>query len=164
MPRTGGDYVWVSRILSPPLALISNFGAALSALIGATFWARYFAVSALGPVLVSIGAVTGNQTLIEWGHNFSDQKDHQLWVFLGGFAMIALMTAVLIAGTRTTFRWQNVFWIIASVGTFLAFLVLLLGNNADFATNFNALNAQFGGGTYTDVIGDKAGSPRTPAT
>ena len=28
MPRTGGDYVWVSRILSPPLATVSNFGAA----------------------------------------------------------------------------------------------------------------------------------------
>ena len=47
MPRTGGDYVWVSRILSPPLAMISNFAAALSAMIGATFWARFFPVFAL---------------------------------------------------------------------------------------------------------------------
>ena len=53
MPRTGGDYVWVSRILSPPLALVSNFGAALSATIGATFWARYFPVFALGPILAT---------------------------------------------------------------------------------------------------------------
>ncbi len=157
MPRTGGDYVWVSRILSPPLALISNFGAALSAMIGATFWARYFAVSALGPVLVSIGAVTGNQTLVEWGTNFSDQKDHQLWVFLGGFSMIALMTAILIAGTKTTFRWQNTFFVIAMTGTLAAFVVLLFGNNADFQAHFNAFNATFGGGTAADVIGDKAG-------
>ncbi len=157
MPRTGGDYVWVSRILSPPLALISNFGAALSAMIGATFWARYFAVSALGPVLVSIGAVTGNQTLVEWGQNFSDQKNHQIWVFLGGFAMIALMTAILVAGTKTTFRWQNTFFVIAMAGTLAAFVVLLFGNNADFQAHFNTLNATFGGGTAADVIGDKAG-------
>ena len=50
MPRTGGDYVWVSRILSPPLAMISNFAASLSAMIGATFWARFFPVFAqMGP-------------------------------------------------------------------------------------------------------------------
>src|SRR5512136_1233477 len=64
MPRTGGDYVWVSRILSPPLALVSNFGAALSATIGATYWARYFPVFALGPILVTLGITFDNQDLI----------------------------------------------------------------------------------------------------
>jgi amino acid transporter len=149
MPRTGGDYVWVSRILSPPLATISNFGAALSAMIGATFWARYFPVFALGPVLVTLGVMSGNQTLQEWGTSF--QKD-SLWIFVGGFAMIVLMTAIHIAGIRTTFRWQNTFWIIATIGTFLAFIVLLVGTNTDFTKNFNSLNGQFGGGTTQDVI------------
>src|SRR4029077_17352359 len=109
MPRTGGDYVWVSRILAPPLALISNFGAALSAMIGATFWARYFAVLALGPVLTSLGVLLGIPALTDWGTRFQTDK---LWTFVGGLSMIVLLTAVLIAGTRTTFRWQNVFWII----------------------------------------------------
>ena len=81
MPRTGGDYVWVSRILSPPLAMISNFAAALSAMIGATFWARFFPVFALGPVLVGLGVLFDNQTLVEWGTSF--QTDN-LWIFLGG--------------------------------------------------------------------------------
>jgi basic amino acid/polyamine antiporter, APA family len=149
MPRTGGDYVWVSRILSPPLATVSNFGAALSAMIGATFWARYFPVFALGPVLVTLGVIFGNDTLTNWGTSF--QKDN-LWIFIGGFAMIALMTAIHIAGVRTTFRWQNAFWIIASLGTFLAFVVLLLGSNADFVKNFNSLNGKFGGGDAQAVI------------
>jgi amino acid transporter len=150
MPRTGGDYVWVSRILTPPLATISNFGAALSAMIGATFWAHYFAVLALGPVLTSLGAVLNMQVLTDWGTAFQTDK---VWTFVGGFSMIALMTAVLIAGTRTTFRWQNAFWIIASTGTFLAFVALALGSASDFEGNFNALNQAQGGGTMQDVIG-----------
>jgi APA family basic amino acid/polyamine antiporter len=149
MPRTGGDYVWVSRILSPPLALVSNFGAALSAMIGATFWARYFPVFALGPVLVTLGVLFENQALVDAGNNF--QTDG-LWIFLGGFAMIALMTAIHIAGVRATFRWQNVFWVIATLGTFLAFVVLAFGNTADFQSNFSELNQRFGGTDAAGVI------------
>ncbi|MEI7743261.1 MAG: APC family permease [Chloroflexota bacterium] len=149
MPRTGGDYVWVSRILSPPLALVSNFAAALSAMIGATFWARYFAVLALGPVLTSLGAMLGIQALTDWGTAFQTDK---VWTFLGGFSMIALMTIVLIRGTRTTFRWQNAFWIIASIGTFLAFACLLLGSTGDFRAHFDSLNQAQGGATMQGVI------------
>ncbi|MHB8892271.1 MAG: APC family permease [Candidatus Limnocylindrales bacterium] len=149
MPRTGGDYVWVSRILSPPVALVSNFGAALSAMIGATFWARYFAVLALGPVLTSLGAMLGIQVLTDWGTAFQTDK---IWTFLGGFSMIALMTVILIRGTKTTFRWQNAFWLIASTGTFVAFVCFALGGTADFEQHFNTLNQAQGGGTMQDVI------------
>src|SRR6185503_13046363 len=149
MPRTGGDYVWVSRILSPPLAMISNFAAALSAMIGATFWARFFPVFALGPVLVGLGVLFDNQTMVDWGTSF--QTDN-LWIFLGGLAMIIVMTLILISGIKTTFRWQNTFWIIATLGTFVAFIAFLVGNTADFTANFNALNADFGGGTTDSVI------------
>ncbi len=153
MPRTGGDYVWVSRIISPPVALVSNFGAALSAMIGATFWARYFAVLALGPVLTSLGAMLGIQALTDWGTAFQTDK---VWTFLGGFSMIALMTVILVAGTKTTFRFQNIFWIIASVGTFVAFVCLAFGSPDQFRQNFDALNTAQGGGTMADVIA-KAG-------
>jgi basic amino acid/polyamine antiporter, APA family len=162
MPRTGGDYVWVSRILSPPLATVSNFGAAFSAMIGATFWARYFPVFALGPTLVTLGVFFNNTTLVRWGNNF---QTHDLWIFVGGFAMIALMTGILIAGTKTTLRWQNWFWIIASIGTFLAFLVLLFGSRNTFAHNFNTLSAKFGahGNVYQQVIAGADGNIATSA-
>ncbi|MCU0505515.1 MAG: amino acid permease [Chloroflexi bacterium] len=149
MPRTGGDYVWVSRILSPPLALISNFAAALSATIGATYWARYFPVFALGPILVTLGITFDNQDLITWGTNFQTDST---WIFAGAMVMVILMGLILTAGLRMTFAWQNTFWIIASVGTFIAFAVLLIGTNADFVANFNEMNAKFGGGTAQDVI------------
>jgi len=149
MPRTGGDYVWVSRILSPPLALVSNFGAALSATIGATYWARYFPVFALGPILVTLGITFDNSQLIEWGTNFQTKSE---WIFAGAMVMVILMGLILTAGLRMTFAWQNVFWILATVGTFIAFAVLLIGTNNDFVTHFNEMNAKFGGGTAQDVI------------
>src|SRR3954463_16163870 len=116
MPKPGGDYVWVSRILSPPAAVVSNLGAAFSAIIGATFWARYFPVFALGPVLVTLGTVFNSQDMISAGTHLQTDKG---WIFAGGLFMVVLMTAILIAGTRATFRWQNSFWFIASAGTLL---------------------------------------------
>jgi APA family basic amino acid/polyamine antiporter len=149
MPRTGGDYVWVSRILSPPLAMISNFAAALSAMIGATFWARFFPVFALGPILVGLGVFFDNSTMVEWGTNFQTKND---WILVGGLFMIVLMTLILVAGVKTTFRWQNTFWIIASLGTFVAFLAFLVGDTASFTQNLDSLNAKFHGGTAAAII------------
>lgn len=156
MPRTGGDYVWVSRILSPPAATVSNFGASFSAMIGATFWARYFPVFALGPVLVSFGVIFKNNTLDAWGKRFETDN---AWIFLGGLFMIVLMTIILISGTKRTLRWQNAFWIIASIGTFIAFVVLIFGNPAAFQSHFNQVSGQFGahGNAYQNVINNAKG-------
>ncbi len=158
MPKTGGDYVWVSRILGPPAALVSNLGAAFSAIIGATFWARYFPVFALGPVLVTLGTIFGDHSLVTFGTHVQTEKG---WIFLFGFVMIVVMATILIAGTKTTFRWQNVFWTIASLGTLLAFGVLLFGSKGSFIHHFNAISAKFGahGNAYGNVISTaKAGS------
>jgi amino acid transporter len=156
MPRTGGDYVWVSRILSPPAALVSNFGAALSATIGATFWARYFPVFALGPILATLGITFDNSTLIDWGKSF--QTDSH-WIFVGAMVMVVLMGAILVAGLRTTFRWQNAFWIIASVGTFLAFIVLIFGSHADFVNNFNSVSAKYSSPDAATLISSAGVTP-----
>ncbi len=151
MPKTGGDYVWVSRILSPPAALVSNFGAAFSAVIGATFWARYFPVFAVGPVLVTLGTIFHSHSLITAGTNIQNDKG---WIFVGGMVMIIWMTAILIAGTKATFKWQNTFWFIASAGTLLAFVVLLFASKSGFESHFNAISHTFGakGNAYHSVI------------
>jgi len=160
MPRTGGDYVWVSRILRPPAATVSNFGAAFSAMIGATFWARYFPVFALGPVLVTLGIFFKNNTLIDWGTRFQTEN---WWIFWGAMVMVVLMTLILILGTKTTLRTMNVFWIIASIGTFVAFIVLLFGSTSRFQHNFNDLSARFGGSgdSYHNVINSVTGQIST---
>lgn len=151
MPKTGGDYVWVSRILSPPAALVSNFGAAFSAVIGATFWARYFPVFAVGPVLATLGTIFNSHSLITAATSIETDKG---WIFVGGMVMIIWMTAILISGTKSTFRWQNTFWFIASAGTLLAFVVLLFSSKSGFGRHFNTISHKFGatGNAYEKVI------------
>ena len=42
--------------------------------------------------------------------------------------MVVLQTLILISGTKATFRWQNYSFLIAMVGTLVAFIVLLFGS------------------------------------
>src|SRR5438034_5891649 len=133
MPRTGGDYVWISRILHPAVAVYSNFSAAISALIGAAFWARSFAVLAVGPTLAVLGAVTNNSSLINAGNAVSGSNaTGQWWTFGLGLLLIIILAAAMSSGTKISFRVQNTCWIIASIGTFLAFLALLIASRSDF--------------------------------
>jgi basic amino acid/polyamine antiporter, APA family len=149
MPRVGGDYVWVSRVLSPPLALISNLCMIMGGLLGAAFFAKFFSVLALGPVLVALGSLANNNTLISWGTSFQTNNS---WILGASLFMVALQTLILIRGTKATFRWQNYSFIIAMAGTLIAFLVLLIGSQGDFFSHFDALNKSFGGGNVAAVI------------
>jgi APA family basic amino acid/polyamine antiporter len=149
MPRVGGDYVWVSRVLSPPLALISNLCMIMGGLLGAAFFAKFFSLLALGPVLVALGSFANNNTLINWGTSFQTNNS---WILGASLFMVALQTVILIRGTKATFRWQNYSFIIAMAGTLIAFLVLLIGSQGDFFSHFDALNRSFGGGNVAAVI------------
>jgi len=144
MSRVGGDYVWISRILHPAVAVYSNFSAAISALIGAAFWARSFAVLAVGPTLAVLGAVFNNSTLINAGNTVSGTNAAgEWWTFGLGLLLIIVLALAMSSGTKTVFRLQNLCWIIASIGTFLAFLSLLIASNQGFTANFNSFARPF---------------------
>jgi len=144
MPRVGGDYVWISRILHPAAAVFSNFSASVSALIGAAFWARSFAVLAVGPTLAVLGAVTSNSGLINAGNAVSGSgATGQWWTFGLGLLLIIILAVAMSSGTKWSFRVQNTCWIIASIGTFLAFIALIIASRPDFIANFNAFARPF---------------------
>jgi amino acid transporter len=155
MPRVGGDYVWVSRVLSPPLALISNLCMIMGGLLGAAFFAKFFSLLALGPVLVALGSFANNSTLISWGTSFQTNNS---WILGASLFMVALQTLILIRGTKATFRWQNYSFLIAMAGTLIAFIVLLIGSQGDFFSHFDALNKSFGGGNVAAVINGAPGA------
>ena len=159
MPRVGGDYVWVSRILNPPLALISNLCMIMGGLLGAAYFAKFFSVFALGPALVAGGSLAHDNTLISWGNSFQTDK---AWILAGALVMVALQTYILIRGTKSTFRWQNGAFLIAMFGMVVTFIVLAFASKGGFVSNFNTLNKSFGGGTAQAVIATGGGTHAAP--
>ncbi|HUC21579.1 MAG TPA: APC family permease [Streptosporangiaceae bacterium] len=159
MPRVGGDYVWVSRILHPSLALISNLCMIMGGLLGAAYFAKFFSIFALGPALVAGGSLAHNHTLISWGTSF---ETNQGWILAGALVMVALQTYVLIRGTKSTFRWQNGAFLIGMLGMVIAFIVLGVASRHGFDANFNALNKSFGGGTVQQVIASAGAQHAAP--
>ncbi|MGO8959429.1 MAG: amino acid permease [Streptosporangiaceae bacterium] len=159
MPRVGGDYVWVSRTLSPPLALISNLCMIMGGLLGAAYFAKFFSVFGLGPALVAGGSLFHNNTMISWGTSFQTDK---AWILAGALVMVALQTYILIRGTKSTFRWQNGAFLIGMFGMIVAFIVLGVASKHGFDHNFNTLNKSFGGGTTQKVISSVGAAHAAP--
>lgn len=139
MPRTGGDYIWVSRILSPPVAMVSSFAATLSALIGAAYWARIWGSMGIGPTFVILGTVLKSESLV----NFGSYAGGTAGTFIFGFIIIAILVLTLCAGTKKMFKIQNICFAIGMIGTIFALFVFLFGNQSDFVTKFNGFAQQY---------------------
>ena len=150
MPRTGGDYVWVSRIMSPPIAVVSNFAAALSALIGAAYWARIWSSMGIGPAMTILGNLLKSDALIRIGASAGTT----IWTYFAGIFLILVMTLALASGTKHMFKVQNWFFGIAMAGTLLAFAVMAFGSRSSFVTNFNQFAQPFTklGDSYAGIM------------
>src|ERR1039457_3189326 len=87
MPRAGGDYVWVSRVLSPPLALISNVAMIFGGLFGAAFFANVLRRVRAQPGSCRAGVLFHNNSFVSWGSSF---QANTTWILIASLAMVAL--------------------------------------------------------------------------
>ncbi len=127
MPRSGGDYVYVSRILGPAWGMMSSWNN--------TFWwfvyggvpSAFFARYGLGPLFRIIGVMTGSTTALNVGAWFVSSTG----TFITGVVLIVALVAIFSVGLGAYFRLQNVLFILANAGLLLTVIALIGKGHGD---------------------------------
>jgi APA family basic amino acid/polyamine antiporter len=151
MPRSGGDYVYVSRTLHPALGMMSSFNNTawwfLYGGVPSAFFARY----GLGPLLRTVGHMTDSKRLTDWGDTLVGKNG----TFIAGVILIVVLVAIFSRSLRLYFRVQNTLFLFAMASIFVSILVFLVESQGDVV---NAINTTFGSGSVDHAL--KVGSPQ----
>jgi basic amino acid/polyamine antiporter, APA family len=134
IPRSGGDYVLVSRVLHPVAGLMSSFCITMAGLLSNAFFALAFVTVGLGPGLTGIGLIDHNHTLVKWGTTISNSHK---WQFIFGGLMMVAAGLIMTGGWRRVLRIQNtLFWMVTG-SLIVCGLVALFTSHNTFIHNFN---------------------------
>jgi amino acid transporter len=146
-PRSGGEYVFLSRTVHPALGFASSFAMA--------FWQTFYfgingafvAIYAMQPLFAALGLQLGSQALTDLGAWFASP----IGIFVTGAVVVLFFGVNLYLGMKAYFdiqRWA-MFIGFASIGVTLA--VLALGTTGALSFRQN-LDQVLGAGTYQGVI------------
>jgi APA family basic amino acid/polyamine antiporter len=149
MPRSGADYVLVSRSLGPPWGLSSSFTFLVSQMLGIAFIASTFVTVGLVPGLATIGLVSGHKGFVDLSTTLSSHG----WTFVLSVAILGLAVFLAALPLHTAFRFQNLSYVIAGAGMLIGLVVMLTVSRHTFITRFDAIA---GSGSYSHIL--KAGA------
>jgi len=123
MPRSGGDYVWVSRVLGPGVGFLTN----LALTFVFTTWVSFNFTTMMTLLLPGLGFVAG----------FSWSPD-QLTQFLIATVLTIVFAALMVLGTRRVARYMVVTFGIVWIGMAIWLIGLAITSHDAFVANFNA--------------------------
>lgn len=153
LPRSGGDYVYLSRIVHPSLGFTANWGFTWSQFLGLGLYAAFTVNFGVAVSLATVGQATGSDTLVRWSEEVSGS-----WpTFLIGLALLAAVLLVLSLSTRLL-RWIFLIGFVpALLGTLVTLVVFLTTSRDEFVAKFDAFMAERADGqTYQGLIDQAA--------
>jgi APA family basic amino acid/polyamine antiporter len=149
MPRSGGEYVYLGRVVHPGVGFTANWGFTWSQLLGLALYASFTVNFGISVAFLTLGNVLDAAGLVTAGEDVAGE-----WpTFLLGTLMIVAVLGVLCAGPRVVRRVLNILFVPAMLGSFVTLLVLLMTSREEFVANFNTFMAdQADGQTYDSIL------------
>jgi amino acid transporter len=158
MPRSGGDYVFISRVLSSPLGFVASFLFFVAILISAGS-GSYWALSEAGTQLSFAGQVIGDQGLSSLGNFITPGGSGSPSVLMGaGLVILAVGAALVVAGGRL---FRLVVYSFFGYGVFTMLLVVVVFLTSSHAHFASAYDGYFQGGV-AKVFSDAAATGYSP--
>lgn len=139
MPRSGGDYILISRSLHPALAIGSSLLIGTSAMLAMGYWGVFTAKICIGPMLTMFGVSVDSH----WLQNAGVTVTHHPWDMLIGFVEVAILAFIMAVGTRLMMRVQFWLFVSAMAGFVVAALVLLFTTHGGFIGDYNSYARPF---------------------
>ena len=151
LPRSGGDYVFQSRVLGGGIGftlVFSGFVIWILQWVALSGWL----LSSLGfaPLFLGLGAATGSSGLVDLATWFTTTDG----IVITSIANALVAMLILVSGFKNYVRLQRVMWVAILVSFATMLIVLLLTAAADVPSKLNAFSAAIGGPStfYQDSV------------
>src|SRR5438105_1862968 len=134
IPRSGGDYMLVSRVIHPAVGWISVFCMTMAGLLSNAFFGLAVVTAGLTPLCVSVGLIADWPGLVSWGQDAGASKG---WLIFFGLVNFAFAGIIQLWGWRWILRLQNIFFWMVTASLGVVTLITLFQSKHHFVSKFN---------------------------
>jgi amino acid transporter len=161
MPRSGGEYVYVSRATTPLFGFVANWNYTIWCFFYIGVPAAFLGKYGISALFRELGVLFGSQAMTTWGDWFSTP----FGTAITGTVLIVGFAAVFISGVSLYMRIQTVSFILASIGLAVTAVVLMGATPHSAITAFNHYADAFTGNrdTYSAITANLGKNAITPA-
>ena len=148
MPRTGGEYVYISRSLHPALGFAMSMSMAIWLLFYTAWSAAAFANLGLSSIFGDLGVYFNNPALSAWSTAIAGN----IGSFIIGTIMIAFSTVLLILGMEKFIKVQIWTFFVALAGVVILVILLAVSSREGFIASFNAAASNISGPNQYETV------------
>ncbi len=141
MPRSGGEYIYNSRIIHPIVGLLESWGNA---------WVWIFWIYILAPWVNTV-ALWGMANQMGWEGLAEFTETRTALILIPLLVNVASFLTIAF-GLKIMANIQKVVFVITTAGVVVLMIVLSMYSKADFIPKWDALAAEHGSLPYADVV------------